>query len=636
MPFRADGPYSTLRRTITAGPFPGMSEAASRSGGGVLYIYRQLWEQACGKRHMLVGSMLLLVAAQCILLGVPYVAGRAIDTLQSRGGAGLAEAGMWLALVLVLTAGSWMLHGPGRVLERNVALTVRRRIAAALTQRLLVLPLSWHEANHSASTAHRIQQSSNALCAFAQSQFIYLNSAVKLIGPVIALWWLEPTVGIVAVSGFIVICLSVIGFDRAMIQLAHDENAAERRFSSALIDSLGNSTTLFALRQARGVTALLGRRLEAVFEPLKRAILLNEAKWCTVDIASKALSCTLVALFAWLAVRHAQPGGSKTVMLGSLYMVWEYAQQAGGVISAVAAHFQTFARQNADYSSADTIRNAVVGPIEPPATTKLATLDPWEHCELREIVFRHDAARSAAPALDHVSLSLQRGKRYALIGSSGSGKSTLLRVLAGLYEAERIVVDQDHGPAIVSTLAASRFLRATTTLIPQDAEVYEGTLAENLGLCESVQGPPSSDAFVRALELSCASDFLNGADALNASVAERGANWSGGQRARVALARGILAARGSTLVLLDEPTASLDPNTEARVYGNLFAAFADTCVISSVHRLNLLERFDEVLVMHNGRLVAQGPAAVLAATSPDFRQLLAAYKKAEEQVAQVV
>jgi ABC-type multidrug transport system fused ATPase/permease subunit len=613
-----------------------MSEPASRSGGGVLYIYRQLWEQAYGKRHMLVGSMLLLVAAQCILLGIPYVAGRAIDTLQSRGGAGLAEAGMWLALVLVLTAGSWMLHGPGRVLERNVALTVRRRIAAALTQRLLVLPLSWHEANHSASTAHRIQQSSNALCAFAQSQFIYLNSAVKLIGPVIALWWLEPTVGIVAVGGFIVICLSVIGFDRAMIQLAHDENAAERRFSSALIDSLGNSTTLFALRQARGVTALLGRRLEAVFEPLKRAILLNEAKWCTVDIASKALSCTLVALFAWLAVRHAQPGGSKTVMLGSLYMVWEYAQQAGGVISAVAAHFQTFARQNADYSSADTIRNAVVGPIEPPATTKLATLVPWERCELREIVFRHEAARSAAPTLDHVSLSLQRRKRYALIGGSGSGKSTLLRVLAGLYEAERIVVDQDRGPAIVSTLEASRFLRATTTLIPQDAEVYEGTLAENLSLCESVQGPPSSDDFLRALDLSCASDFLSGADALNASVAERGANWSGGQRARVALARGILAARGSALVLLDEPTASLDPNTEARVYDNLFAAFADTCVISSVHRLNLLERFDEVLVMHNGRLVAQGPAAVLAATSPDFRQLLAAYKKAEEQVAQVV
>jgi ABC-type transport system involved in cytochrome bd biosynthesis fused ATPase/permease subunit len=80
-------------------------------------------------------------------------------------------------------------------------------------------------------------------------------------------------------------------------------------------------------------------------------------------------------------------------------------------------------------------------------------------------------------------------------------------------------------------------------------------------------------------------------------------------------------------VLLDEPTASLDPKTESAVYDNLFAAFADACVISSIHRLNLLDRFDEVLVMHNGRLVAQGPASVLAAMSPDFRQLVAAHRR---------
>jgi ABC-type transport system involved in cytochrome bd biosynthesis fused ATPase/permease subunit len=59
------------------------------------------------------------------------------------------------------------------------------------------------------------------------------------------------------------------------------------------------------------------------------------------------------------------------------------------------------------------------------------------------------------------------------------------------------------------------------------------------------------------------------------------------------------------------------------VYDNLFTTFKDACVVSSIHRLHLLDRFDEVLVMHNGRLVAQGPAAMLAVTSPDFRQLIA-------------
>jgi ABC-type multidrug transport system fused ATPase/permease subunit len=603
-----------------------MSERRGVRDGGVLHLYKELWELTRGYRHMLVAAMLLLIGAQCVLLTVPYAAGHAINALQTEGAQGMRAAGGWLALVVVITAASWILHGPGRLLERNVALAVRRRISGGLVDRLLQLPLSWHEANHSGATAHRVQQSSHALSGFAQSQFIYLNSAVRLVGPVLALWWLEPIVGIAAVVGFCVICLSVIGFDRAMIRLAHLENDAERRYSSTLIDSLSNSATLFALRQARAVSSLLQRRLEAIFAPLKRAIFLNEAKWCTVDIASRALSCGLVALFAWLAASHQLVSGKQVLMLGSIYMVWEYASQAGGVISAVASHFQTFARQHADYASADAIRDA-----QPMAysSDSPAAQGAWERCEIRDVTFRHAAARSETPTLDHVTFSLERGKRYALIGGSGSGKSTLLRVIAGLYEAERVVVDQNGGPAIMSASEAARFFRATTTLIPQDAEVFEGSLAENLGLCDSLAGNAVTSAdFLRALSIACVGDFIELSEAgLAVPIAERAANWSGGQRARVALARGVLAAKSSALILLDEPTASLDPKTESVVYDNLFTAFSDACVISSVHRLNLLDRFDEVLVMHNGRLVAQGPASVLAATSPDFRQLIAVHRR---------
>jgi len=600
---------------------------------GILYLYKELWAQSAGQRRVLVLAMMLLIGAQCILLAVPYLAGRAINALQLHGASGMGAAGIWLMLVVLVTAGSWVLHGPGRILERNVALTVRRRISSGLVDKLFSLPLGWHEAHHSAATAHRVQQSSHALTAFAQSQFIYLNSAIRLVGPVVALWWLQPVVGAAALIGLTVICASVLGFDRAMIRLARVENDAERHYAATLTDSLSNSTTLLALRQQRPIAALLERRLEAVFAPLRRAIVVNEAKWCTVDICSKTLSCCLVATYAWLATKSGPSAAqAHALMLGSVYMVWEYASQAGGVVSALASHFQTFARQHADHASADPIRHArAANASASPLTVSGQT---WDRLELRELTFRHPAARDAEPTLDQVTLSLERGKKYALIGNSGSGKSTLLRVLAGLYEAQRIVIDRSHAPAIMCPIEAARLMRNTTTLIPQDAEVLEATLAENLALCEALAGAPPRSGYARALDLARVSDFVASGEAgLESTIAERGANWSGGQRARVALARGLLAAEGSTLVLLDEPTANLDAQTEAAVFDNLFTALGDACIVSSVHRLNLLDRFDEVLVMHDGRLVAQGRAAVLAVVSPDFRRLVSAQRRESEEAA---
>ncbi len=573
-----------------------------------------------GQRHVFVGAVVLLIAAQGVLLSVPYLSGRALNALQLHGTAGFHDAGLWLSLVLVIACGSWALHGPGRILERRGALAVRQRLSALLVERLFHLPLSWHEAHHSGATAHRVQQSTQALSGFAQSQFIYLNSAVRLLGPLIALWWVQPAVGLVAIGGFTLIICSVMGFDRAMLRLANQENEAERHYSATLIDTLGNTGTVYALRQARGVAARLERRLLAVFVPLRRAIVLNELKWCTVDLSTRMLNCGLVGLFVWLATR-ADPTGpaGKPLLLGSLYMVWEYAQQAAGVISSIASHFQTFARQHADYTSADLIRSTA--PVFPAPAIQRHRV-PWQRLTVRDLTFRHACARGGAPALEQLGFGLERGKRYALIGASGSGKSSLMRVIAGLYTAERIALTLDDGPIHVSPAEAAQLLRARATLIPQDAEVYEGTLGENLGLCESVAGPPVATAYAPALEAACATDFVQPtARGLEAPLAERAANWSGGQRSRVALARGILAAGGSDIVLLDEPTASLDPATEARVYTNLFAAFADACVISSVHRLSLLDRFDEILIMQEGRLVAQGSVEELSLTCPEFQRL---------------
>lgn len=171
-------------------------------------------------------------------------------------------------------------------------------------------------------------------------------------------------------------------------------------------------------------------------------------------------------------------------------------------------------------------------------------------------------------------------------------------------------------------------LRTLATLIPQQAEMFDGTLGENLLLGETIAAE-RVDAAVRA---ACADSVVEGLpDRLQTRVVEGGANWSGGQRQRLALARGVLAAEGASLLLLDEPTSSLDPETEARVYQRLFAHFADAALVSSVHRLHLLDRFDEVILMRAGRIEAVGRAWELAQTSALFRELLAAQAVSGEE-----
>jgi ABC-type bacteriocin/lantibiotic exporter with double-glycine peptidase domain len=206
---------------------------------------------------------------------------------------------------------------------------------------------------------------------------------------------------------------------------------------------------------------------------------------------------------------------------------------------------------------------------------------------------------------------LQNG--VSLVGPLGSGKSTLLRILAGLYEADRIAIGIDDAPR-----PDLRDLAPLATLVPQDPEVFEGTLTQNItmGIAWDAQEVD------RACELACLAPVIARLPAgLETGITERGLSMSGGQKQRLALARGILASRDSSLIMLDEPTSSMDPTTKARIYDNLLAEFPDACIVSSVHRLHLLNRFDTIVWMADGKVIDTGSLADLLARQQNFQTL---------------
>lgn len=571
-----------------------------------LELYLAIWRYAVGARGTLLLAAGLLVLSQVVKLAVPWLAAQAIDVLQQGGAAGLPRAAFFAAGVLATYAAAWTLHGPGRVLERRVAVRVRLGMADALYAKLTRAPVAWHERQHSGEVQQRVSQASGALFRFAQTQFIYLQNAVNIVGPLLALSLLSGRTGALAVAGYLAVFAVIVKFDRALMRLAELQNRAERRYAAGLLDFLGNVATVIGLRLQAGTRALLARRLEAAVAPLQRSIVLTEWKWCAVDLLSVGLTWALVASYVW----RAGQGGTGAVLIGGVFMVYQYAQQAGSVVGAMASNFQDFARTRTDFASAELIWQAP----ERPQEVQDAIAPDWRCLELQDLRHAHAAVDGRSAALEAPVLRLHRGERVALVGASGAGKSTLLRLLAGLYEpqAGRLQVDGVVLPAL-------RHLAPIATLIPQEADVFEASVLENMAF--GVAADPA--AVEKALRLSAFDSVLAGLpDGLQTAVTERGANLSGGQRQRLCLARGVLAAQHSSLVLLDEPTSALDPVTEARVYRNLGSGLPDACIVASVHRMSLLALFDRVVLMAGGRIVDAGSVDELRERQPLFAQML--------------
>jgi ATP-binding cassette subfamily B protein len=588
---------TTAARTAPA------ATAAAVPSAGMLGLYRAFWRFAAGHRLRVLASSALLVASQVVKLSVPFLTAQAINALQTDGLANLHQAALMMLAVIGVSVLSWTMHGPGRIIERSVSIAVRGNLADGLYARLGRLPLAWHERNHSGETLHRMEKTTHALSSFASSQFIYLQNAVNLVGPIIALALVSWGLGVGALAGMIAIGAVIIRFDRTLITLAARENEAERRYNASLVDYLSNVSTVASLRLQDATRGLLRTRIAAVFEPLRRSVFIVEMKWCSVDLLGILLTWGLVAAYAVMARR-----AEETLLIGNVFMVFQYANQAGGVIASLAANFQNFARMQADYSSADPIWSA-----EERRVPSAAIPRDWQNVELSRIEFNHARRRGDAPSLAEISLSLRRGERVALVGPSGAGKSTLMRLVAGLYDAERghIAVDGVAFPAL-------RHLGSIATLIPQDAEVFEGTVRENL----TFGVPHPDEAIGAAIRISGFEPVLAALpQGLDTVISERGMNLSGGQKQRMALARGILAASGSSVLLLDEPTSSLDPATEAQIFASLRDVFPNATVISSVHRMNVLPRFDRVVLMQAGRVVDTGTVDELLLRQPLFREL---------------
>jgi ATP-binding cassette subfamily C protein LapB len=228
---------------------------------------------------------------------------------------------------------------------------------------------------------------------------------------------------------------------------------------------------------------------------------------------------------------------------------------------------------------------------------------------LREIVFGYDPKY---PAIQIPQLFIKSGERVAIVGPVGSGKSTLLKLLSGLYQptSGRAFLD-DVDMAHLEPV----FLRSHIHYFPQDARLFNGTLRDNLVFGHDVD--PGDEAILKAVRATGLDELISAHPrGLGLYINEGGHGLSGGQRQLVALTRLLLVRKG--IMLLDEPTAAMDGNTEERIANVMVNAVPEQgALVLVTHKLNLLKHVQRVIVMDKGRVVLDGSRdAVLAKIMP--------------------
>jgi ATP-binding cassette subfamily B protein len=266
-------------------------------------------------------------------------------------------------------------------------------------------------------------------------------------------------------------------------------------------------------------------------------------------------------------------------------------------------------------------------------STEASIVDPEQPKKLPaegkgEVVFDHVSFGygGGSPVLDDLSFTIRPGEAVALVGRTGSGKSTVGRLLPRFYEPSqgRILLD---GVEIHDL--ATRDLRAAIAIVFEETLLFTDSIRDNIAFANP---DASQDAIVQAARLAGAHEFISSLPAgYDTMLGESGLSLSGGQRQRVAIARAILAQ--PRVLILDDATSAVDPTKEHEIRDALAEVTDGTTTIIIGHRPATIALADRVLLLDEGRIVAEGGHEELLATSAAYREVLAQAEARERTLA---
>jgi ABC-type multidrug transport system fused ATPase/permease subunit len=553
-------------------------------------LARYLRPQA-GRVAMLSAALLASIGLQII---VPLILRRFIDSAL----AGAALSGLVGAGILYLVGGvaNQFLSAGATYLGADVGWTATNALREDLAEHLLELDMGYHTDTTPGEMIERIDGDVTAVANFL-SRFLVrlLGSGLLLVGVLVVSWFTDWRMGL-AISAYVAAVLTLI---LKMRRLAVEASEEERETSAQLygfieerlagIDDIrANGAGPFVMLRFVGVMRDFFFRTTAAWK--KRTIF-----WTASNIAFWSGDAISLTVGVWLVLR-----GEITV--GTAYLIVQYTQLVRTPIEQVAQEFQELQKAAGGIIRIDALRG-LTSRLDESGTARLPG-GPLS-VSFDDVAFSYDQR----PVLDEVSFELAAGRVLGLLGRTGGGKTTITRLISRLY-------DPTAGSVSIGGIdlrsVAPTSLRARLGVVTQDVQLFRASVRDNLTFFDHAR--PDAE-ILGTLEAAGLGEWV-GSLGLDTLLGASGAGLSAGESQLLAFARVFLQDPG--LVILDEPSSRLDPATESVLSLATERLFRGRTVVIVAHRLDTVQRADEIMVVEAGRIAELGPREMLAADPSSY------------------
>jgi ABC-type multidrug transport system fused ATPase/permease subunit len=482
---------------------------------------------------------------------------------------------------------------------QNVANDLRRRMYHHLQR----LSLSFYDSHQIGKVLSTITSDVSTIQDFASSSILsILVDSLTIIGMLALMFYLNWDFALLAVAVTPFILLFIIRFKKAVKKASRELRSHQSNMVVVLQQGLESMRSVNAF----GRQELEEERLKKVsIETANAALKARHLKSLLVPFVAITVSlCTAIVLWRGtaLVLKDAMTIGSLTVFLAYLSKFFKPVQELAKLTN-------TIAQSSVALERIQSILDTDMIIPQKPNAKKPGTLSG--NIEFDHVAFSYNPS---SPVLQDLNLSIKSGQRIGICGPTGGGKTTIASLIPRFY-------DPTSGRVLIDGTDITDFnldgLRSQIGFVLQDTVLFYGTIRENIAY-----GKPNATEkeIIDAAKLSNAHPFIvkmpNGYDTI---VGERGLTLSGGQRQRIGIARAVV--RNSPILILDEPTASLDTESEKIVMDALEKLMKGRTVITIAHRLSTIRFADKIVVIKDGFVAEEGSHEELIAKKEIYAEL---------------